>query len=243
MSDVEAAAGWDFSTLAAWWNLYGLPILLLVVLIAVSVRNRLRATTPAWQTAAGVLLMVGLIHCGLAVQSLLALVQELLTLRVMGIPESLITLVGAFVSTIVNVMLAVGFLRRRPRLRRVALVWYLWLSLLAAIVCVWLWYYGVRVDVASWPEQLVSKLLPPFLLVLMMLPRIKRLFVRPVDTAAPDTRSSEEDDAIATPKARRRRWWLVALPVFLFLIIVCSNLVMSVAEWGHRLLFDEGLVP
>ena len=243
MSDVDDAAGWDFFTVAAWWNLYGLPILLLIVLIVASLRNRSRAATTARQTAACTLRHVGLIHFVLAIHGLLALVQELLTLRVMGIPESLISLVGAFVSTIVNSILAVGFLRRRPRLRRVALVWYTWLSLLAAIVLVWLWYYRVYVDVVAWPEQLVSKLLPPFLLVLMMLPQIKRLFVRPVvDTAAPDTRSSEEGGAIATPRTPRRLW-LVSLSALFFLIVVCSNLGMSVAEWSHRLLFDDGPVP
>ena len=38
----EEAIEWDFVTLVDWWNLYGLPVLLVVVAIAVLIRSRSR---------------------------------------------------------------------------------------------------------------------------------------------------------------------------------------------------------
>ena len=71
---------------------------------------------------------IGLIHCALALQALIFLVQELLTMRTMGIPESHISLVVRVDQHGGEPVLArpVGW---RQMARRFAIVWYMFLSL------------------------------------------------------------------------------------------------------------------
>ena len=92
-----------------------------------------------WQDRSRSIRRIGLIHCALALHALISLVQELLTIRTMGIPESHVSLVGSSISTLVNPVLAFGLLRRRQAARRLAIGWYVILSLIAVLVVAWLW--------------------------------------------------------------------------------------------------------
>ena len=105
MPEIEDAIEWDFITLVAWWNLYGLPVLLVVVAIAVLIRSRSRPATTPRQDSSRIVRRIGLIHCALAIQALIFLVQELLTMRTMGIPESFISPIAGLIDTVVNPVL------------------------------------------------------------------------------------------------------------------------------------------
>jgi hypothetical protein len=232
---------WDFVTLVAWWNLYGLPALLVAVAIADVVRRRSGPTTTRWHDRARSIRQIGLIHCALALHALLCLVQELLTMRTMGIPGSHVVLVGSAISTLVNPVLALGLLRRRQAARRFAIAWYVILSLIAVVVVAWMFRYGVDVDPATWPVQLVSKVMPFFLLLVMLLPLTKRLFVKDARSNLPS--QPGEGGGSLPPTDVPVRWPVVSLLTVMFLIVVCSNLVIDMADWGYRLTFGSDSIP
>jgi hypothetical protein len=228
---------WDFVTLVAWWNLYGLPVLLMVVAIVVVVRSRSRPATTAWLDGSRTARRIGLIHCGLGLQALISLVQELLIIRTMGIPESHIRLVGVIIGAVMNLLLGIGLLCRRRVARRFAIAWYAILSLIAILGVAWLWYYRVAIDAATWPEQLVSKVMPLFLFVVMLMPRIRRVFATQALAEPHFTEpTSQEGKSDRSPAPAGRP--VVSLLTLLFLIVVCSNLVVDAADWGNRLVFE-----
>jgi hypothetical protein len=237
----EDATGWDIVTLIAWWNLYALPVVLVVAAIATLVRRRASAASIFWEEHARSIRRIGLIHCVLALHSLVSLVQEVLTIRTMGIPGSHVGLVSSMISALVNPALALGLLRWRQTARRFAISWYVFLSMIAVVVVHWMYRYGVDVDPATWPVQLTSKVMPFFLLLVMLLPRTKRLF-------ATDARSKHlsqpSDGEGSLPLAHARAGWpLVSVLTALFLVVVCSNLVVDMADWVYRLTFAAEAVP
>jgi hypothetical protein len=232
---------WDFVSLVAWWNLYGLPVLLVVVAIAVVVRRRSGPTTTRWQDRSRSIRRIALIHCALALHALISLVQELLTIRTMGIPESHISLVGSTISTLVNPVLAFGLLRRSRTARWLAIGWYVILLLIAVVVVAWMFRYGVALDLATWPVQLVSKVMPVFLLLVMLLPLTKRVFA---ENARSEnlTQKSQHEGSLPLPEAPAG-WPVLPLSTLFFLIVVCSNLVVDTADWVYRLTFESEAVP
>src|SRR5260370_29139341 len=89
MPDVGDSFEWDFLTLAAWWNLYGLPVLLLAIAtVTILARRRRGPAALASLDGNSTVRRVGLIHYAMALRALIQLVQELLALRIMGIPQS-----------------------------------------------------------------------------------------------------------------------------------------------------------
>jgi hypothetical protein len=243
MPEIDDAVPWDFLTLIDWWNLYGLPVLLGFAAIMGLIRGRSRPiATEGLDYGPKTVAQIGLIHCGLALAGLIALVQELLTLRTMGIPESHIGLVGAFFSTLINPVLAIGLLRKRSWGRRRAINWYIILSFLSILVVSWRCYYRLPIALADWPEQLVSKVLPVYLLVVMFLPAIKRVFPARRRKGASSENAIHPQGA-SQPGEPATGPLVVSLLTLLFLIVVWSNLVVSGADWGHRALFESGPVP
>ena len=237
MPEMEDAIEWDFVTLVAWWNLYGLPVLLAVVAIAVLGRNWSRPATTIGEDSSRIVRRFGLIHCVLAIQALIFLVQALLTMRTTCIPESFVSPIAGLIDTVVNPVLAIGLLRRRSRTRRLAIAWYVIRSLLGVLIMAWRWYYQVPFDPATWPELAVSRIMPLFLLTVMLLPRIKRVFVT---GAMPELLNAEAGHPdLASPRADAPMSWpIVSLATLLLLIVVCSNLVVDAADWGYRLAFE-----
>jgi hypothetical protein len=242
MPDVDDAIEWDFLTVVDWWNLYGLPVLLVIVTFAVLLRSRNRPAATASRDGSKTVLLIGLIHCVLALQALISLVQELLTIRTMGIPQSFVTPVGALFSSLVNPILAIGLLRHILWARRFAIAWYAFLLLIAIMVVVWLCYYHVGITITSWPEQLISKILPAVLLVVMLLPRIKRVFASQARKESLTDQSGPQGEL--TPVAGApSAWTVVSLLSLLCFIVACSNLVVNTADWANRLLFDSESLP
>ena len=242
MPEPEDAIGWDFLTVIDGWILFGLPILLVVAAAAVLSRGRFDAHPSVSRVSLRVTRRIGLIHFALAAQALIFLVQELLTMRTMGIPESHISLVIGSVTTVMNTALAIGVLRLSPMARRLALFWYALLSLISLLAMAWLYYYRVGIDPMKWPEQAASKILPLFLLAVMLLPRVKRVFANQARVASATGEPSNRDGAGPLAEASLG-WRIISLAALLFLIVVCSNLVVDAADWGYRLAFVSESVP
>jgi len=234
---------WDFLTLVTWWNLYGLPVLLVVVAITVVIRRRAQSRATAGLDGLQTVHLIGLIHYGLALRALVQLVQELLALRAMGIPESLPTLIICVLAVLINPLLGFALWRRRPRARRWAIAWYAFLSVIAIYVTLWRWRYHAEIDPARWPDDLAGSGLPLFLLVVMLLPRIKRVFAAKA-SSPPEPGGESSDGELAPNLAPTRaaptpaRWTIVSLLSLLLLIIVISTLVVAVADWASRLFFE-----
>jgi hypothetical protein len=235
MSEGDGNSGWDFLTVVTWWNLYALPVLLLAASAFIAVRNRVvgrHESVEAVRDGRRLVAMVALIHLAVGGHAVLRLVQELLTMREMGISESFVNLIEESISTVENFLLALGLGFARPVARWWAIPWYLLLSVIGAIVAHWLWRYSVPFDPATWPAQVASKLMPPFLLVVMFLPRVKAVFkhrktqVQPKIEAAPS-----------------RRWSITSLFALLFFIVVVSNFTVDVADWIDRSLSAPDFPP
>ena len=118
------------------------------------------------------------IHLAIGVHAAVRLVQELLTMREMGISESFVNLIEEAISTVVNPLIALGFWFALRETRWLAIAWYVLLSVIAGIVTSWLWRYHVPINPSEWPVQLAGKVMPFFLLVMMFLPRVKGVFAR-----------------------------------------------------------------
>jgi hypothetical protein len=227
---------WDFLTRLTVWNFYALPALLVVIAIAVKIRGRSRGAETIHPDRLRTVLLIGLIHYALGLRALVQLLQELLTLRAMGIPESFFNLVTCVFASVVNPLLGRGLRRRRPRARRFALVWYTLLSAFAIFVVFWRRRYHVAIDPVRWPDYVVSNGLPLFLLGVMLLPQTKRVF-RAHAAAATDA-AAEPAPAPALSPAQPAAWGIISLVSLLLLVIVTSTLVADVADWISRVFFE-----
>ncbi len=233
MAEDGGSTGWDFLTLITGWNLYALPAVLLAAVLFIMVKNRRLGTAdPAAIGLDGrrLVRVVTFIQLVLALHGAILLVQELLTMREMGVTESFANFIIESLSVIVYPILALGFWRRWRWARYFAIGWYLFLSVVAVIVVQWYWRYHVAVEPRSWPNQFASKVMPFFLLFVMFLPRVRRVFARPESgkAAAAGLEAGE-----AKPE-QRLRWSRVSLIALLFSIVVVSNLAVDAADWIER---------
>jgi hypothetical protein len=229
----------DFLMMVTWWNVYGLPVLLVVVaVVAVLVWRRARSAKVAGLVDDGTLAVrrIGLTHYGLALRAGIFLVQELLTMRAMGIPGSFVILVPSTIGVVVNPLLGLGLRRRPPRLltRRLAIAWYTLLSSLAGYATYWLWRINPAVDPARWPDNLVWLALPVYLLVVMLLPQIGRAFA-----AKAESTNKPLDQELALTG-----WWpWVSLPTLLLLIVLSSTVAVDAVDWAFRMAIEPGELP
>jgi hypothetical protein len=234
--DVEPM-GWDFPTLADGWNLYGLPaILALVVLAVICWRLRARRTLPgvggheqdtdeALLISIGAIRLIALTHLVQAIRAGVGLARELLTLQSQGIPQSF-PVTGILVPVIAimaNLAIGHGLFHLRPWGRRVAITWNALVAVITAIVAAWQWRYQATVRLDQWPDYLVSDGLPWFRLVVMLLPQTRTVF-----TAGRERLLEVRRNA---PGLGRRGLSLVWLLALLFLIVVLSTLLVDAAGW------------
>jgi hypothetical protein len=236
MPDDGDSTPFDFLTIVAWWNLYGLPMLLAVAAVVVLARRRARPARVDGLVTDGALAVsrIGLIHYGLALRAGIFLAQELLSMRTMGIPASPVILVPAAVGVIINPLLGLGLRRRPPRrrTRRCAAAWYTFLSVLAIYSTYWLWRFNPDIDPARWPDNLVWLGLPVFLWVAILLPRTGRAFA--------STASPHPSDRQPPPPPG---WPWVSLPTLLFLIVLSSTVAVDAIDWFHRMATESGEIP
>lgn len=206
----EAALEIDFPTLEWWWNLVGLPVLLGIASAVAFARGR---------DVSVVIRRLGLVHLVLASRAGVALVQELLTLRVMGIPQSfpVTGILWPFVTLVVDLLLARGLWRRTPRARRGALVWQTLQAVLAVPVVWFFWRYSVPVEPADWADHLVSKGFPFVILGLLWNRRVAGGF----------TLEGEPDHAPARG---------LALISICLVVVAGSTLAVDLVDWLVRLI-------
>ena len=187
---------------------------------------------------------IGLIHCALAAQALISLVQVLLTMRTMGIPESHIDLIAGLdrhrsepdpCRWPVAPVRSLARLWRSPGMRscRCSASW-----------SAWGWYYRVPIDPANMARAVASKMHAAFSFRDHAdLPRIKRVFAKRAQAEASTGQPSGPDGAIRARRSRRSAGRSLQLLTLLFLIVVCSNLVVDATDWSYRLVFDTESVP
>jgi hypothetical protein len=242
--DVEPM-GWDFPTLADGWNLYGLPTLLALVVIAVICwRLRARRTLPeveahgqdtdaALLISRGAIRLIALTHLGQAIRAGVGLARELLTLQSQGIPQSfpVTGIVVPVIAIIANLAIGHGLFHLRPWGRRAAITWNALVAIITAIVAAWQWRYHATVRLDQWPDYLVSDGLPWFRLVVMLLPQTRSVFM-----AGRDRITEARRNAAGCGHGRLSLVWLLAL---LFLIVVLSTLLVDAAGWLASAM-DEG---
>ena len=82
--------------------------------------------------------------------------------------------------------------------------------------------------------------MPVFLFVVMLLPRIKACSL---GQSATVIRPGGRRGIASPPAGAPAGWPVVSLLTLLFLIVVCSNLVVDAADWGYRLMFEAGSLP
>ncbi len=234
----------DFLTLVDSWNLYGLPLVLVAVVVAAIVVARRHERVSRVADGALAILRLSWIHYALAVRAAILLAQELLSLRIMGIPESPIILIGSAIAVVINPLVGFGLGRRLPRRRArwSAIVWYTLLVFIAAYTAYWMWKFGAVVDPARWPDHAVSLVLPCFLWIAMFLPRVRRVFTARVKVE-PDGLADGAETGSPNSSPAPECWPWVSLLTLLFLMIVCSTVVVEAADWIHRIATEPGEIP
>jgi hypothetical protein len=230
---------WDFITLVAWWNLYLLPALLALVVVALVVRRRIR---PASFGGAATIQRIGSIHLVLGLRALIHVAQELQTLRAMGILQSNpVSNSINVLAVVVNPLLGVGLWTLRPGARRGAIIWYLLWSGIAAWVTYWIWYYHTPVSLADWPDHVVGKLMPWILLFVMLLPQTRRVFASRSKSRYESMPGDDQGPAEETARSSQQDWPIVARVVVVLLIVACSTLVVDAADWVCRAISETEL--
>lgn len=229
--------GWDFPTLADGWNLYGLPVILALVMLAVicwrlSARRTLpgveaygQETDAALHISIRVIRLIALTHMVQAIRAGVGLTRELLTLQSQGIPQSfpVTGIVVPVIAIMANLAIGHGLFHLRPWGRTWAIRWNALIAVITALVAAWQWRYHATVRLDQWPDYLVSDGLPWFRLVVMLLPQTRTVF-----TAGRDRLLEVRQNA---PGLRRGGLSLVWLLALLFLIVVLSTLLVDAAGW------------
>ena len=133
---------------------------------------------------------MALIHLGLGLRAGVALVQELLTLREQGIPQSfpLTGMIFPAVAMLMNLAIGHGLWRLSPWSRVLAIVWNGLVGIITALAVAWQWRFRASVSPDQWPDYLVSVGLPWLLLIILLLPRTREAFRRPANL--PETPAS-----------------------------------------------------
>jgi hypothetical protein len=242
MPEGDVPAAWDFRTLLLWWNLFALPALLLAAAALVVIKNRrLDRSIPADIDLDGrrLVKILALMHLVISVQAVVRLTQELLTMREMGVTESFENLIGQTISVVVNPLLALGFWRAWRAARWMAFAWYVLLSVIGVIVTVFRLRFPVAVDPLWWADYFAGRLMPLFLLFVLFLPRVKRVFARPkVKPEADVAHAANEPEPARSP-----RWSIISVFALLCLIVVISNLAVDTADWVERSISASNDLP
>jgi hypothetical protein len=229
--------GWDFPTLAAGWNLYGLPAFLTLVVLAVICRRlRVRGTLPPVQTpgqnrdaaklaSLGAIRLIALTHLAQAIRAAVGLARELLTLQSQGIPQSfpVTGIVVPVIAIMANLAIGHALFHLRPWGRNAAISWNALVAVVTAMVAAWQWRFQAAVRLDQWPDYLVSDGLPWFRLVVMLLPETRSVFMAGRDRITAARRNA--------PGRGHGQLSLVCLLSLLLLIVVLSTLMVDGTGW------------
>ena len=178
---------------------------------------------------AGLVRIVTFIHLGIALHAAMRLIQELLTMRVMGVPESFVNLIEELVLVVVNPLLAPGLWLARPSARWLAIGWYAFLSVLGVIVSVWVGpSCGDRFNLVA---RFLRRQGDAVLSALLHVPATsERVFAR----AKKGPAAGVELTASAPATTPGRRWSIFSAITLLLLMVVVSSLAVGTADWIER---------
>ena len=244
MPEGDAPIPWDFRSVLLCWNLFALPAMLVATAVFFVVRNRrLERTNSADMNLAldgrRLVKILAILHLVISVQALVRLTQELLTMREMGIPESFKNFIGQSIAVAVNPFLALGFWRSWRAARFTAIPWYVLLSVISVIVTSVIFRFPAALDPLWWADYFAGRLMPFFLLFVMFLPRVKRVFARPkVKPAGAIEQASNEPAPV-----RNARWSSISIFALLCSIVVFSNLAVDIADWVERSIVASDDLP
>jgi hypothetical protein len=242
--DVEPSA-WEFLSLVAAWNVYGLPALLVLFVLGWLIRGRMHrpegrqkgmpdeSRLEMSRSRFAAIRTFALLHLGLAIRAGIGLAQELLTLRVQGIPQSF-PVTGILIPSIAvpaNLAIGHGLWWLRPWGRKVAIGWNSLVAIVTASVAAWQWKHRAVVRLDQWPDYLVADGLPWILLAIMLLPGTRLMFAAPREKIASDTWAFRD--------AGRGSRSLIFLLALLLLLVVISTTLVDVVDWVVRSLSDD----
>jgi hypothetical protein len=77
--------------------------------------------------------------------------------------------------------------------------------------------------------------------LVMLLPRTKRLFAKDARSKHLSEPGEGEGSLLLDPAPAG--WPVVSVATVLFLLVVCSNLIVDTADWVYRLIFEAEAVP
>jgi hypothetical protein len=243
MPEGDGPIEWDFLTLVSWWNYGALPIALVAATALVLLGPKLRGLsvkTDPHRDGRRILRLVALICLGQAARWAIALAQEILTFRLMGVTESFANFVQGVLNVLVNPPLALGLWRRWRAAWWFGIAWYLLLSVIASMRIRWQLTYQVAVDPIWWPSFAAGEVLPLFLLIAMFVPRTRVAFARkPKPGVIPDSITDVAPAEALAPAADHSvpRWSVFSVLALWFLIIVVSNVIVESADWIDRLIW------
>jgi hypothetical protein len=172
--------------IAWYWNLFGLPSLLIALMIW-------RARKPRGPVARE----LGWLFIGMACWSLVWLGQGLWASRGMGFVAAhlALDLLLPLISVVVNLPIGLGLLRRNRWARWAAIPWIALRAGFGIWAASWV-RYGATLDWTEWPRLVVEHVLPAWVLIVLLLP----------STARALRREAEPSPSVLLP-----RWLLVIL--------------------------------
>jgi hypothetical protein len=245
MSPKIESSEWDFLSLVAGWNLYGLPGLLLLILSGWLIGrhfHRREGRRPGLsdegqlessRSSPFAIRTIALVHLCLAIRAGIGLVQELLTLRVQGIPQSFIV-TGIIIPSIAipaNMAIGHGLWRLRPWGRILAIGWNTVVANVTASVAFWQWKHRALVRLDQWPDYLVADGLPWILLAILLLPKTRSVF------------AMSRNAAVSSKLNKGRTRWGEQSPLsplaLLLLCVVVSTLLVDIVDWVARSVGDD----
>ena len=219
--DFHSSIADGFAEAVAAWDVFGLPALVAAVVFAVAWLHRGREGEGGRLVAVR---RLGVIHLGLAVWSVVRVVEEVRAHRVMGIyPSNPVSgLPGSLLAVAVDVPVGLALWRLWSWGRGAGLSVEGFRTVLAVAVAAWSVQYGAAFAASDWPHQALTKALPAFALATLSLPATRRAFRA--------RHSSEVQPPAPTPL----RSEALALAALGFLVVVGSVVVTDALDVAAR---------
>jgi hypothetical protein len=217
----------DLVGLVAAFDLYVLPPAVAAVVLYAIVRGRRSGVHDPLRDRERAVRWVGLLNYGLALRALLMVVPEVVDYARFGAFPSfpVVNVFWPLAMAVAHAVVGLGVRRLRP--------WGRWSELALNAIAVGflllaaarIWSFGESFDLAFWPELVAARVLPFFLLVVMLLPRTARVF-------SADYRASVAGRPPApTPVVKPSP---VTLMTLAFLVILGSVVAVNATDWMIR---------
>jgi hypothetical protein len=176
---------------------------------------------------------IGLLNYGLALRALLMLVVALQMISAAGDTwlNPVVDLGLPALAIVVNVVIGRGLRRLRRWARWLEVAWNAVVSAFRIAWASWLLRHGVYIDPATWPEIAITTILPPFLVIVMLLPRTARVVSAEHRKRIALTRHL---DGQPVPSA------VISAFVWGFLVVLAAVLMLDTLDWAIRIRSEIG---